>query len=553
MKKKEQYLSKTNYVLGTISKRSLWLKFNKPDVVDDNSLVDQMKIDEGFLVNDHIYQYYLGGILVHDLEVNKAVEKTKELMKDPSVKYIFEAAFCIKQKDKLDLVVRVDVLEKLSSTIVNIIEAKSSNNAYKSNKQYYLTDVAYQKYVLEKAGLVVKEASIQHLNPTYIKSGELHVTNMFLTDRIFPSLNCDISIWMEQRGLDNSTSKKVTKYAKKNLKRVEKFNEIYQSIPNNLNEFQNIVSSKEEPEESIKTISHTLLSSFKNYFKSLNEKDSIEDFVNVHTRKKSFRKLKLNTIKDFKKEDVNKLLSKKQKIQWEAVTRNKVMINVPEVEEQLKNLQYPLFHLDFEAINYAVPRHDNSSPNQQIVFQASIHKELEDKKLEHSEFLDISGDDPRRELALYLIKTLEKEGSIVVYYEAFERTRIEELAVLFPDLSDALLELTERLWDLNYMFKTMAVYHPNFRGKNSIKTVGPIFAPSISYTDLLVNNGEKAQAYYSLLISGELTKKEREKYHKALSAYCTQDTYIMVVVIWKIKEIIEDGNYLDALDLPCFI
>jgi hypothetical protein len=551
--KKQQYISKTNYVLGTLSPRALWVKFHKSDVVDESTLVDQMKIEEGFLVTEYTYDYYQNGKIVHALEIAKAEKKTQELLNDDSVKYIFEAAFRVQEKGQRDLVVRVDVLEKVAPGVVNIIEAKSSNNAFKSEKKYFLTDIAFQKYVVEKNDLVVNEVSIQHLNPTYTKEEEISLDDLFLVDRIFPSIKGDINSWTSDRGIDIESEKDILKWQKRVSKRQETFNNEYVSIKQNLQDIQKILRKRTEPNEDIKSVSHTLLAPFKKYFNSLHDTHSIEDFVNVHTRKKSFKEQELFNISDFSTEQAQKFLSQKQKIQWESIKRNKVIVNVPKVEEQMNELVFPLFHLDFESINYAVPRHADSSPNQQIVFQASIHKENEKRELEHSEFLDVTGNDPRRELALYLIKNLESVGSVVVYYAPFERTRIEELAELFQDLSEDLLAINERMWDLNEIFKTMAIYHPNFRGKNSIKTVGPIFAPSISYKDMLVNNGEKAQAYYSLLISGELTKKESKKYYDALSAYCTQDTYIMAVVIWKIREIIEESNYMEALDLPCFV
>ena len=49
------------------------------------------------------------------------------------------------------------------------------------------------------------------------------------------------------------------------------------------------------------------------------------------------------------------------------------------IKEFLDTLSYPLYFLDFETFNPAIPQYDNSSPFQQIVFQYSLHyKEKED-------------------------------------------------------------------------------------------------------------------------------------------------------------------------------
>jgi hypothetical protein len=55
---------------------------------------------------------------------------------------------------------------------------------------------------------------------------------------------------------------------------------------------------------------------------------------------------------------------------------------------------FPRTWLDFETINFAVPRWVGTRPYQQVPFQFSAHIENEDGVIEHREFLSLDGCDP---------------------------------------------------------------------------------------------------------------------------------------------------------------
>ena len=63
--------------------------------------------------------------------------------------------------------------------------------------------------------------------------------------------------------------------------------------------------------------------------------------------------------------------------------------------EFLSTLTYPIYHLDFETFQQAVPQWSGISPYQQIPFQYSLHIEHANGELEHREFLAPAGADPR--------------------------------------------------------------------------------------------------------------------------------------------------------------
>lgn len=99
-------------------------------------------------------------------------------------------------------------------------------------------------------------------------------------------------------------------------------------------------------------------------------------------------------------------------------------------------------------------------------------------------FLDVSGNDPRRHCAEKMIKVLGSDGPIFVYYQAFEKGRITELAELYSYLAPALLAINLRVVDLLPIARAN-YYHPEMKGSWSIKAVLPTVASDLRY-DLLV-------------------------------------------------------------------
>jgi Domain of unknown function(DUF2779) len=121
-------------------------------------------------------------------------------------------------------------------------------------------------------------------------------------------------------------------------------------------------------------------------------------------------------------------------------------------------------------------------------------------------------------------------GPILVY-SAYERARLKELAGEFPNLSASLNALIARLVDLLPIVRG-AVYFPEFKFSNSIKSVAPALCPGFGYDDLVgVADGGAASAAFLQLASGYLTVPEEvDHLRAALLAYCQRDTLAMVEV-----------------------
>jgi hypothetical protein len=151
--------------------------------------------------------------------------------------------------------------------------------------------------------------------------------------------------------------------------------------------------------------------------------------------------------------------------------------------------------------------------------------------LHHREFLAKGNGDPRRRFAETLIEGLVAFDGPILVYSAYEQTRLTELASEFPDLSESLNALIARLVDLLPIVRG-AVYFPEFRFGNSIKSVAPALCPGFGYDDLEgIADGATASAAFLQLASGYLTvPKEVDQLRSELLAYCQRDTLAMVEV-----------------------
>src|SRR5208282_5559420 len=153
-----------------------------------------------------------------------------------------------------------------------------------------------------------------------------------------------------------------------------------------------------------------------------------------------------------------------------------------ELGEVLSGRKYPLYFLDFETVNRAIPRFSGMRPYDQLPFQFSVHSQKEPgAELEHHEFLATDASDPRPEFITTLCDALGESGSIVVYNQQFESARLSELATWLPECADRIKKIQARLWDLLPVVRNH-VYHPQFAGSYSLKAVLPALVPEMSYS-----------------------------------------------------------------------
>lgn len=213
----------------------------------------------------------------------------------------------------------------------------------------------------------------------------------------------------------------------------------------------------------------------------------------------------------------------------------------------VKQLEYPVFHLDFETVFTALPLVIGTRPYQQAPVQYSLHIEQQDGSVEHREFLaDPSSSDPRRELAERMIADLGDEGTIL-QWSSFETSRIRDIAndPRHADQAQALRAIMMRIRDLAEPIRRY-VDDPAFEGSWSIKAVHPVLVNGANsggggtspagYGDLDgVTDGREASSALAEYLAPGTTLERRDQVAQLLLRYCELDTRAMVDVLCAVR------------------
>jgi hypothetical protein len=173
----------------------------------------------------------------------------------------------------------------------------------------------------------------------------------------------------------------------------------------------------------------------------------------------------------------------------------------------------------------------------QIPFQYSLHVQDDvNSEPRHYEFLGKEGTDPRRALAEQLCEQIPENVCSLAYNMSFEKTVIKNLAGLFPDLSEHLMNIHDNMHDLMVPFQQQAYYSKELQGSYSIKWVLPTLCssdPELDYHALEeVHNGSEAMAAFADL--PKHTPEDIARIRKNLLAYCRLDTLAMVKILEKL-------------------
>ncbi|MGD2053667.1 MAG: DUF2779 domain-containing protein [Gammaproteobacteria bacterium] len=477
------HLTKTLILAGLQCEKRLFLTLNHPERAQT---AKSPLAATGIAVGEQARKEFPGGVLVKRFQNNTdPFAETIEYINDPEIDVIFEAGFRYQETE-----VFVDILQR-NGNGWNLIEVKSSSSV----KDEYIDDVAVQYMVLSNAGISVKRVELMYLNRDFIYHAEQGYDGLFiredLSQRVFPHVDPI----------------------------VEHVNRIRRNI------------STEEPENHVDGhCNRPYECEFKTYCEKQDGDYPVSWLPNAAV---AIQNLYANDIYDIRDIPADMLTSATH-IKVRRVTVNGRAELDPDACKVLQRLEYPRYYLDFEAVNFAIPVWEDTSPNQQIPFQWSCHIQLEDGGLSHKEFLDVSGSDPRRRFAETLIDTCGTEGTIIVYNQAFEKGMIRSLAAIYDDIEACLLALNQRIFDLLPVMKKY-YYHPDMKGSWSIKNVLSCLVPDLRYSDLgAVQDGLMAQSAYLEMTSGDLSAEQKQSLYADLQQYCKLDTYAMLAIVDKV-------------------
>lgn len=227
-------------------------------------------------------------------------------------------------------------------------------------------------------------------------------------------------------------------------------------------------------------------------------------------------------------------LYREQRRQVDTAQKGEAVINKKAISKQLRSLNYPLYFIDYEGYNPAIPMFDGYHPYDQVAFQYSLHVINEEGgKPVHFEFLEDSKSDPALNFAASLEKNIGTEGSIIVWNKSYEGSINKRLAKLYPRYKDLAVQMNNRIFDLMLIFKDQLYDHPNFKGSFSIKKILPVLAPDFSYENLEIANGGASMTFwYEMVYGQDFSAQRKAEVHESLLKYCEMDSLAMVK-IWE--------------------
>lgn len=497
-------LSKSKYTTFRKCSKCLWLGTYKPELQEIDASTEA-RFTAGNEVGDlamglfgpftEVSAYTPAGFL----DVKTMLQRTQECLANGTdniceASFSYQGCFCA-----------VDILHKTADGYA-IYEVKSSTSA---DKEVYAQDVAFQKWVLTQCGINVTGTYLVCINNQYVRHGAVDIQQLF-------SIN-DISEAVEAE---------------------------YPQVAANCDAAKAVMDNPAEPSVPIGSHCHEPYGcAYMGYCMGQcgipDDQPTVFDLYRGSFEKQL--ELLHNGIVTFP--DIVKSGSKltpMQEMQVDCTMRGSTHIDKAALCEFLNTLNYPIYHLDFETMMPIVPPFDGTHPYQQIPFQYSLHIEHADGRLEHREFLGDSVHDPQRALAEQLCKDIPENACVTAYNKKFECSRIEEMAAAFPDLAGHLLNIKEHIIDLLTPFQKGYCYYLAMGGGFSIKAVLPALFPDdpeLDYHNLAgsVHNGGEAMDIYPRIAT--MPPAEQQQARESLLRYCELDTFAMVKVLEKLREL----------------
>ncbi|MCL5073997.1 MAG: DUF2779 domain-containing protein [Actinobacteria bacterium] len=566
---KNKIISKSKYIAGLQCLKYLWYLINDPETIPPFDEVTQFRFQQGHDVGNLAKSLFPGGIEIeHGVDIEAELARARELTNltnpaaeqaaatannnistgntgsasssstvstrtgdtntntntvststsgtgtgDHTIRHpLFEPAFIYK-----NAFARADILEPSGTDAWNIIEVKSASSIKDINKH----DISFQKYCYEGAGLKINKCYLMYLNRDFIKDGPIDPHKFFAIDDV----TAEAEILKE--GVE------------------EKINLMLEAINSGLCPEINIGKNCFNPYDCpLKEVCWSRLPK-NNIFELYKGREAACYFYR-------------NGIIEISQINETSMLSSIQLMQYRAVKENCEIIDKDRIGQFMKKLKYPLYFLDFETFATAIPLFDGLKPYQNIPFQFSCHlMQFPDAKPESLYFL--AGDD-KTDPRVGFLESLEKAlgydsaqredkqhststaGSILVYYEPFEKNILKELARVFPEHGWWIEDAIDRIIDLYEPFGKFYYYSSDQKGSASLKNVLPALTGK-SYDDLEIQNGQMASLKYLNItfLKGE-TEPDRahvEKIRKDLLDYCGLDTEGMIYILKELCKIAE--------------
>lgn len=488
-------MTKTEYVNGLLCKKRYWLQENHPDW---GAPSDNVHTLEGKEVGTAARELFSSSVTIPLAARSDMILRTRELIED-GVDCICEASF-----GAGNLFCAADIVQIGADKVtVDLFEVKSTVE----EKDIQIDDIAFQCYVIEAAGYTVRSANFILINKDYMRGEELDLSQLFVVH------NC-----------------------------TERVRARMAHVPQQIIHLDSITS---EPETDIGVYcERPYTCPFKDFCFAQHgiPKQSVFNIAGLAVAKKYglYQKGVISVQQMKENQDLFSVRQAAQVSEMLDPNQSAIYVLKDKVRQFLEMIQYPLYLLDFESFQKAIPPYRGITPYMQIPFQYSLHIKNEGSvPLQHKEFLAYPGSDPRRLLAERLVQDIPPTEQVMAYNMAFERSVIRKLADIYPDLKSGLMAINTNMVDLMVPFQKKWVTSPALHGSYSIKAVLPVLCggdPELDYHQLPgVQNGAEASATFAMM--QHMAPDEMAASRSGLLQYCGLDTLAMVKILERLHDL----------------
>jgi len=536
---KPRYLTKSRFMVGLDCPTKLFYTRKKeyPDKSQEDPFLAALA-EGGYQVGELARRYYEGGINIETLDYDEAEIMTSDLMKQDRV-IMYEPAFRFN-----NLLIRVDILVKEGSNL-KLVEVKSKSfdstedqgfltqkGTIKSAWLTYVHDVAFQKYVLERAYpehtvsayLMMVDKSVvcptDALNQKFriVKDATnrkgIKVSHSLQDEDLKPRVLCEVSVDDYVRLIHDAVYNlghedlTYTNYIEYLAKCYEQDSKITPQIGSKCAKCQFRATSEEEA-AGLKNGFKECWTDVLSWQASDFQDPCVLELWNSR-RKDSYiasGKLKL---KDLDQDDISIKAnsgsglsnSERQWLQAEKVKNDDstAYFDLVGMKSEMDQWVFPLHHIDFETARVAIPFNRGRKPYEGIFFQFSHHIMRDDGTVEHAgQYINATpGEFPNYESVRELKRQLEHDNGTVFRYAAHENTYLVEVYKQLrsdaappadrEDLCRFIESITKIegdegsrcMVDMCDLVKKY-YYDPATHGSNSIKSVLPAILNSSKY------------------------------------------------------------------------
>jgi hypothetical protein len=495
-------ISKRQYQSAAQCPKRLWLETYRGDIATPPTTDTSFRQAQGIEIGRLAHWLHPNGRHVQrELDFETHLAHSREALAER--RPLFEAAFATDEA-----YARVDLLVPRGTRAWELIEVKSATRVRGRAKvprilPRYLDDVAFQTHVVEAAGVELEAVSLMFLNTEYAREQEVEPARLFQTTDATAEARAAATI-----------------------------------VPRGIADARAVRAWVEPPVVSIGTHCSTPYDCpfIKHCWADVPE-DSVHTLYRGGKLAHRLWAAGVRTVAEIPGETK---ISPVQAVQIAASRNGRPHIDSAAIKQYLDGLRFPLYFLDFETLQTAVPLYAGVHPYQQIPFQFSLHVLASPEAApEHTEFLANGPNDPRPALLDALASVIGDEGSVVSYNAPFERDRLKEMAGTFPAHAGWIGRALKRFKgaDLLQPFRSFSYYDPRQRGSASIKDVLPVLT-DITYEHLPIANGAVAASEYVRVAVHEPNAADAAIVRANLFRYCEQDTLALVEVYRRLRQLV---------------